>query len=728
MTITDNKMMEDTGRELGLRVTVLSDRCAGCQECSIRCPTGALTLDPGTWTVVADDAACVGCRQCVRTCPFTAIYVDGQAISGERVETRISHPDMVVGDFSETRLGISSWQEALAEAARCLQCPDPTCVRGCPAHNDIPGFISAIAEGDLNRAHEVLRRTTIMPDVCSRVCDQALQCEGSCSWALAGERPVAIGALERFIADNSQVPPVQVVSDTAAGMKVAVIGSGPAAAAASWDLVESGASVTVFEKDDAPGGLLRWGIPDFTLPSQVARRAWDALIAAGVEVKVNHPVPASDISSLKEEFDAVVVAAGAGSPLRLGVPGSDLNGVWDATRFLTEARDALEKGGSIGDLYRNTSQKESTTKVPTDKVPTVLVLGAGNTAMDTARMARRLGANAICIDWMDRKFAPVRPDELREAEEEGVEVRFLATLSRLEASNGAVSVAVLSHTRQSRKDRPPEVVAADAERLPIDMVVMAMGYRIDPEITKTMPTLPVKKSLPNDVDRRWIASGIMAAASAEWSRQQAVGKLALGREQVRQIAGMPVAERVWVVGDSLVGPSTVVEAMAQGKQAARGIIDHGPRRGNSFPKRILVTFDSRSGHTRKAAEVVAGRLSNRGSQVITTEMANVGLAELQWAELLVLGTWAQGLVVAGVKPSVASSEWISKLPDLGGIQVAIFCTFAFSPSGALRKLNESLASKGAEVIASSGISRRRIEREAADFAGSIVRFMPSSAR
>src|SRR5579862_1180883 len=154
-------------------VTVLVDRCVGCQECIIRCPTAALTLDVEPMVAVADDELCVGCRQCQRTCPFDAIVVSGDVTVGPPVGLSVHHPLPLIGDTTETRSGIVSWPEALSEASRCLDCPDPTCVRGCPAHNDIPAFISALGRQDLAGAHDVLRRTTVMPDICSRVCDHA---------------------------------------------------------------------------------------------------------------------------------------------------------------------------------------------------------------------------------------------------------------------------------------------------------------------------------------------------------------------------------------------------------------------------------------------------------------------------------------------------------------------------------------------------------------------------
>jgi glutamate synthase (NADPH/NADH) small chain len=506
----------------------------------------------------------------MRTCPFSAITVSGRARLAPRIELISNHPEKLLSDHTETRCGITSWAQALIEVDRCLTCPDPTCVRGCPSHNDIPSFIRAIGEGDLKQAHDVLRRTSMMPDICSRVCDQALQCEGACSWSLAGEQPVAIGALERFITDNSPVPPLTRRSEAAHGLEVAVVGSGPAGLSAAWELVESGAKVTVFEKDPVAGGLLTWGIPDFTLPAVVAARPAAALADAGVEFRFGTQVDHDDIDAMLSQYDAVVLAVGAGEPIHLPVPGADLDRVWDASRFLTEGREALLKGESLSILQENA------------KEPMVLVLGAGNTAMDVARTARRLGARAVCVDWMDPRFAPVRPDELIEAETEGVVIRFATTVYRLEGKDGRVSSAWLSRTRQRSASETPVVTEKLFDSLEVDMVIMAMGYRLDSAMAGRTPGVPIRKTAPAYVDRRWLASGLMANPAPDFARRQPVGSLALGRESVRVLAGEPRIDRVWTVGDALTGPSTVVEAMAQGREAARSIVEALPHRSSSM--------------------------------------------------------------------------------------------------------------------------------------------------
>ena len=566
---------EKTTTATRLHVTVLTDRCAGCQECVIRCPTAALAMDTRRWVAEADDALCVGCRQCVRTCPFSAIDVDGPLVVTERVERSPSHPAALLGDIGEIRPGLPDWAAALAEADRCLNCPDPTCVRGCPAHNDIPGFIQAIKGRDLDAAHAVLRRTSVLPDVCSRVCDQSAQCEGACTWSLAGGKPVAIGALERFICDNVAVPAPARRSQDGGGLSVGIVGSGPAAIGAAWELVEAGASVTVYEKDAQPGGLLVWGIPDFTLPQAVAGRPWEQLLAAGVELRCGSEVRAEDLDRLLDSHDAVVLAHGAGLPLRLPVPGADLTGVTDATTFLQRARLALERGGSVASLIELGIEPARVTNA---HAPRVIVLGAGNTGMDVARTARRLGAEAVCVDWFDRRFALVRPDELAEARAEGVDVRFSTTVLRLEGEDGHIRRARLARTHQHQAGKRPKVLSRGAEWLPVDLVVMAMGYRIDPAFSPALPGAPLRRQAKGLADRRWMASGILANPASEFAQHNPVGRLALGREVGLTAATVPFGPRLWAAGDALVGPSTVVESMAQGRRAARAILLARPTR------------------------------------------------------------------------------------------------------------------------------------------------------
>ena len=566
MTLTESRPLQELAP--GCRITVLSDRCAGCQECLVRCPTEAIGFDPDRWVVVADDAACVGCHQCERTCPFSAIQVHGGPMTPERNATHVTHPAALFGDTTEIRRGFASLEEAMAEASRCLNCPDPTCVRGCPAHNNIPAFVAAVAAGDLDTAREVLRATTVMPDVCSRVCDQSSQCEGACSWSLAGAMPVAIGALERFVADSAGRTPLEVTSSRGEGLSVGIVGSGPAGIGAAFELLAAGADVTVYEADERPGGLLRWGIPDFTLPRDVAEGPWKTLLEAGVALRCGVRIGADQLDDLASRHDAVILAHGAGIPLSLPVPGADLPGVEDATSFLNRAKDALDEGrppDDLGGCHGNGA--------------TVLVLGAGNTAMDVARSAVRLGARAVCVDWMDRRFAPVRPDELAEAEAEGVEVCFSTTLIGLEPGrDGRVGRARLAGTTQKSAGARPEVVDGRETVEDVDIVVAAMGYRIDPAFVAAVPTTPIRKVAEGVPDRRWQASGIFSSQASTFARGRPVGHMALGREVALVASAIAHRERTWVAGDALAGPSTVVEAMAQGRRSARAVLDARPLR------------------------------------------------------------------------------------------------------------------------------------------------------
>jgi glutamate synthase (NADPH/NADH) small chain len=587
-------------------VRVLAERCAGCEECVIRCPTAALSIDPEGWIAQAEDSLCVGCRQCERTCPFGAIRVEGPQLVDPRQPIVHYRPLELEGDTSEVHRGLAGWRQAVVEAERCLLCPDPTCMEGCPAHNDIPGFIERLRDRDVEGAQAVLSRTSVLSDICSRVCDTALQCEGACSWALGGGEPVAIGLLERFATDQRSLAGVQRRGSRGEGLSVCVVGSGPAGIAAAWELLAQGARVRMLDADAEPGGVLRWGIPAFTLPDAVLERPIEALLGAGLELEQGCELGRDVLMhELLERHSAVILAHGARQPLIPPVEGSDLEGVEDATTFLTRAKDALRRG-------------ELLPKVGSGRH--VLVIGGGNTAMDVARTVRRLGGEATCVEWMNERFARVRPDELREARREGVRINFTTTVERLEG-DGSVRAAHLRRTRHRRVDEQPRPLHGPARRMPVDHVVFALGYRVGTLSGTDAITLPLQVTSRHDalLDRRWIASGIMAGRPLPEGERDGprsrVGWLALERELGLAVAGSqvttgwwtrlkgrhgrrngagrarsvwrwrqraaaglaaapkPRAERVWVAGDALVGPSTVAGAMAQGKAAAEAVLE-----------------------------------------------------------------------------------------------------------------------------------------------------------
>jgi hypothetical protein len=415
------------------------------------------------------------------------------------------------------------------------------------------------------------------------------------------------------------------------------------------------------------------------------------------------------------------VAHGASVPLRLSVPGAELDGVTDATTFLQGAKAALEDGGdpagfcaTLGLAMADVARER--------RPPGVLVLGAGNTAMDVARTARRLGLAATCVDWLDERFALTRPDELDEARHEGVDVRFSRTLTAWRGETGRVTDAELARTTQARGDRRPAVITGDPEVLSVDLVVMAMGYRADPAFASSLPGTPVRREVAGVADRHWSASGILGRTASAFADHNPVGTLALGREAGLWSAAFPVTERLWVIGDALIGPATVVEAMAQGKRAAAAVLDSRPARplrsGSAWPKeqrRVLVCYESVGGRTARAAEAIAGGFSARGDQVRVLPITKVGWAELAAADVLVVGSWVEGFVVAGVRPPKAMRTWLDRLPRLGGRPVGIFCTFAVAPKGALPAISRAVEAKGAVVVAQAAFGPGELGSKAGAF-------------
>lgn len=557
MALLEVKVNRDTER----RVVVDKERCAGCRECIVRCPVGALDLDVSDWVCAPRGEDCVGCRTCERTCPYGAIEVTGPArvaspveVGTVPVEEHLRHSNV------EVHPGLASWDEAIAEAERCLGCPDPTCRLGCPAHNNIPSFIEAIRGRDLARAHEILRQTTLFPDICSRVCDQSSQCEGACAWNLAGSEPVRIGLLERFVADMAPVPPV-VRPKRQIGLSVAVVGAGPGGLAVAWDLLQEGAEVVVYEREAKPLGVLEWGIPEFTLPDAVAERPVRALEEAGLRIVTGVEVGRQkSLQALLSDHNAVVFAHGASLPLPLQVKGADAVRVEDATTFLRRAKDALRQRTELVDVHPGAK---------------VLVIGAGNTAMDVARSARRFGADVLAVEWMDRRFAKVRPDELEQAEREGVRIRFNTTVQALEPGWGELFSARLGKTRQKSAQDRPEVLSSPPEEVGlIQLVVVAMGYRVDATpISDLKAALPLRReNSPAFRDRRLMATGLPQGSEAMARRVEE-------RTAAVERAQRPIARRVYAVGDALTGPATVVAAMAQGRAVARAIAGEWRRGG-----------------------------------------------------------------------------------------------------------------------------------------------------
>ncbi len=322
-------------------------------------------------------------------------------------------PEIRSQNFGEVALGYTP-ELAIEEARRCLQCKKPLCVPNCPVQVSIPEFIQAIAQADFARGARILKQKNALPSVCGRVCPQEEQCEGTCALTRRGGQ-IAIGRLERFLGDwdaaqaEGKLPDVPAPS----GKKVAIVGGGPAGLTAAADLVKFGHQVTILEALHKMGGVLSYGIPEFRLPKRIVDGEIDDLRRLGVEMRVDYVVGKTrSVDSLLEEYDAVFISTGAGLPWFMEMPGNNLNGVYSANEYLT--RINLMKGF----LYPADPH-------PGENAPKVAVLGGGNVAMDCARTALRLGAEATILYRRSRTELPARLEEVENAEEEGVEFRFL---------------------------------------------------------------------------------------------------------------------------------------------------------------------------------------------------------------------------------------------------------------------------------------------------------------
>jgi glutamate synthase (NADPH) small chain len=436
-----------------------------------------------------------------------------------------------VRNFAEVALGYGE-AEARREAERCLLCPDQPCVRGCPVGIDIPGFIERIGLGDARGAYDTLSETTLLPSICGRVCPQETQCEGVC---VVGQNlePVAIGNLERWVGDTAiaegwaTVPYIE-----PAPFKVAIVGSGPAGLACAADLAKAGCRVTVFEAFHQAGGVLRYGIPDFRLPGEVIDAEIAKLVALGVEFELNTVVGRLfTIEDLLERrgFQAVFVAVGAGTPRFLEIPGESLNGVVSANELLTRVNLMHARQFPEFDTPSGLGQQ-------------VVVVGAGNTAMDAMRVALRLGAqNVACVYRRSVTEAPARTEELHHAEQEGIDFHWLTNpVEILDDGKGGVRGIACEQMELGEPDdsgrRRPVAVAGSRFEIACDTVVVAIGTDPNPILGQTSPL-----SLDG---RGYIQAGDDLATSMDG---------------------------VFAGGDIVTGAATVIEAMGAGRHAAQSI-------------------------------------------------------------------------------------------------------------------------------------------------------------
>jgi len=438
-------------------------------------------------------------------------------------------------NFNEVNLGFTE-ELAKMEAMRCIQCPKPVCISGCPVGVKINEFIKLITEGDFAGAAFKIKEDNLLPAVCGRVCPQEEQCEAKCVLGKKGE-PVAIGRLERFAADYERevlgIKTEQIKKKT--GKKVAIVGSGPAGLSCAGDLIRMGHGVTVFEALHEPGGVLIYGIPEFRLPKEIVKKEIDALKKLGVVFETNAIIGLTDTVDelLNNGFDAVFIAVGAGLPYFLNIPGENLNGVYSSNEFLTRVN-----------LMKAYCFPEFDTPVFNCKDKNVAVFGGGNTAMDAVRTSKRLGAkNAYIIYRRSDAEMPARKEEIHHAKEEGIEFIFLSNPTEfLGDENGWLNGVKLQKMELGEPDasgrRRPVPIPGSEYILQIDMAVIAIGNGSNPIIQKTTPDIQYNK---------W-GNIIVDEATMKTSK-----------------------EGVFAGGDIVTGGATVILAIGAGRKAAAAI-------------------------------------------------------------------------------------------------------------------------------------------------------------
>ncbi|MBQ1932818.1 MAG: NADPH-dependent glutamate synthase [Muribaculaceae bacterium] len=452
-----------------------------------------------------------------------------------RVKMPELDPQYRVTCNDEVNQGLNA-QQAVIEASRCMDCPDPQCVTGCPVNINIPGFIKNIERGDFHAAAVVLKETSALPAVCGRVCPQEKQCESRCLYHKMKKEPVAIGYLERFAADterlsgNTALPKMEAPN----GIKVAVVGSGPAGLSFAGDMAKRGFDVTVFEALHEIGGVLKYGIPEFRLPNAVVEVEINGLRDMGVKFEkdciVGKTLSYDDMHEMG--FKGIFVASGAGLPRFMGIPGENLNGVMSSNEYLTRV-NLMGAGRADWDT-------------PVLRGKRVAVIGGGNTAMDSVRTARRMGAEvAMVVYRRSEDEMPARVEEVKHAKEEGVQ--FMTLHNPIEYrgdEKGRVNMMLVQEMELGEPDasgrRSPIAIEGAIKEIPVDLVIVSVGVSPNPLIPNAIPELEISRRGTIVVDEESMKSSL---------------------------------NDIYAGGDIVRGGATVILAMGDGRRAAAAMAD-----------------------------------------------------------------------------------------------------------------------------------------------------------
>ena len=474
---------------------------------------------------------------CFEVAPFEGKAKDRVAIPRVKMP-ELKPEERIQSIYNEVNQGLT-FEQAITEAHRCLDCKNPTCVKGCPVNINIPGFIKQLEIGNVLSAAEIIQQSSTLPAVCGRVCPQEKQCEAQCIHLKMGHDPVAIGYLERFVADNAyklsqSALVLDNISKPSTRGKIAVVGSGPAGLAFAGDMAKYGYEVVVFEALHEIGGVLKYGIPEFRLPNAVVDREIEGLRRLGVKFQcdtiVGKTLTMSDLQS--EGFVGVFVGSGAGLPRFMGIPGENLNGVLSCNEYLTRV-NLMGASQAINDT-------------PLLNAKNVMVVGGGNTAMDAVRTAKRLGAErAMIVYRRSEEEMPARLEEVRHAKEEGIEFICLHNPIAYHADEqGRVSEAILQVMTLGEPDesgrRSPVEVAGQTVTLPVDLVIVSVGVSPNPLIPSTVDGLEISKK----------------------------GTIVINDQMQSSIPTL------FAGGDIVRGGATVILAMSDGRKAAKSMHEY----------------------------------------------------------------------------------------------------------------------------------------------------------